>query len=84
MREEDEYHTGHRIGCPLGFLGRSDGTLDCSREVLDKHAADSRRHHCGDPGRSQLFFSPGRLLGLPHPASFSAGLLSWVLRLLRA
>ena len=84
MREEDEYHPGRHIDRPLGFLGRIDGALDCSREVLDKHTADSRRYHCGDPGRSQPFFSPGRLLGHPHPASSSARLLSWVLRLLRA
>ena len=83
MWEEDEYHLGCRIGRSLGFLGRNDGTLDRGRKVLDKHAADSCRYHCGDPGRSQSFFSPRRLLGLPHPTSFSVRLLSWVLRLLR-
>ncbi len=84
VRGEDEYHLGYRIGRPLGFLGRIDGTLDRGREVLDKHAADSRRYHCGDLGRSQPFFSPGRLLGLPHLTSFSARLLSWVVHILRA
>ncbi|MCK5001823.1 MAG: hypothetical protein KAS57_02305 [Gammaproteobacteria bacterium] len=76
MLEEDEYHSGHRIGRPLGFLGRIDGTLDCGREVLDKHAADSSRYHCGDPGHSQPFFNPGGLLGIPHPTFISARLLS--------
>ena len=84
MREEDERHLGRRIGHPLDFLGCIDGALDCGREVLDKYATDSRRYHCGDPGHSQPFFSPGRLLGLLYPTSFSARFLSWVLRLLRA
>lgn len=76
MWGEDEYHLGCRIGRSLDFLGRNNGTLDRDREVLDKHAADSCRYHCGDPGCSQSFFSPRRLLDLSHPTSFSVRLLS--------
>ena len=77
MRGEDEYHLGRRRpGHPVGFLGHIYGTLDRGREVLDKHAGDSRRYHCGDPGRIHPFFGPGGLLGLPHPTSLSTLLLS--------
>lgn len=84
MWEEGEYYISRRIGHPLGFLGHSDGAFDLGREVLDKHAAYSRWDHCCDPSYSQRCFSPGGLLGHPHPTSFSACLFSWVLRLLRA
>ena len=80
---EIEYCLGRRIGRPLGFLGRFDGTFDREREVLDQHAADSRRYHCCDTDHSQPFFSPGRLLGLADPAYLSAHLLSGVVYLLR-
>jgi len=84
LRGEDEYHLGRRIGRPLGFLGHIDGALDHNREIMDKHVAYSRRYHCNDPGHRQPFFSPGRLLGLTHPTSFSARLLPWILRFLRS
>lgn len=83
MRGEIEYYLGLRIGHPLDFLGRIDGAFDREWEVLDKHAADSRRYHCCDIGHSQPFFSPGCLLDLPHPTYISARLLSRVVCLLR-
>ena len=83
MREENEYHNGHRIDHPLDFLGCINEALDCGREVLDKYAVVSCQYHCADPDRSKPFFSSGRLLGVPHPTSFSARLLSGILRLFR-
>lgn len=67
----------------MDFLGHVDGATDCSGEVLDKYAADSRLYYCGDTGCSWPFFDSECFLDLAYPAFYAACLLSGFIRRLR-